>query len=125
MDEGEFSRLLFGRAGRLRLARWILEKIPTGAYFFTGEAQRATGDVPNEVKDNIQRLIELDVITKAYRDAGPGRRQYYQRIDSPIWGIFELALKLTSGIEATEEPAPSPQRPIGPDSQKLRQRGPA
>ena len=116
---------MFGRAGRLRLARWILEKIPAGAYFFAGEAQQATGDVPNEVKDNMQRLIELGVITKAYRDPGPGRRQYYQRLDSPIWGIFELALKLTSDSEITGRSTPSPQRLIGPDSQKLRRRGPA
>jgi hypothetical protein len=125
MDEGELSRLLFGRAGRLRLAHWLLETIPAGAYFFAGEAQRATGDVPNEVKDNIRRLVELGVITKAYRDPGPGRRQYYQRIDSPIWGIFELALKLSPDLETTGETTPSPQRPIGPDSQKLRRRGSA
>src|SRR5712691_2758811 len=113
MDQGELSRLLFGRAGRLRLAHWILENVPAGAYFFAGEAQQATVDVPNEIKDNIKRLLELGVITKAHRDPGPGRRQYYQRIDSPIWGIFELALKLTSETESTGEPAPCSQRPVG------------
>jgi hypothetical protein len=102
------------------LARWILKNVPPGAFFFGGEAQQGTGDVPNEVKDNLTRLVELGVITRAHRDPGPGRRQYYQRIESPIWAIFDQALKLTNDIQGAADVPPSSQRPVGPDSQKLR-----
>jgi hypothetical protein len=125
VDEAELSRLLFGRAGRLRLARWILETVPAGAYFFAGEAQLATEAVPNEIKENINRLVELGVITKAHRDPGPGRRQHYQRVESPVWGIFELAVRLAGDGSSTVDAESRTQRPIGPDSQKLRRRGPA
>jgi hypothetical protein len=107
----------------LRLARWILENVPAGAFFFVGEAQQGTGDVPNEVKDNLKRLRELGVITKAQLDPGPGRRQYYQRIESPIWAIFDQALKLTNNLHNAADVPPSSQRPVGPDSHKLRRRG--
>src|SRR5947199_5179435 len=34
VDQDELSRLLFGRAGRLRLARWILDNVAIGAFFY-------------------------------------------------------------------------------------------
>jgi hypothetical protein len=122
MEQAELSRLLFGRAGRLRLARWILENVPAGAFFFGSEAQQGTGDVPNEIKDNLTRLLELGLLTRAQRDPGPGRRRYYQRIESPIWAIFDQALKLTNDTESAVDVPQSSKRPVGPDSERLRRR---
>jgi hypothetical protein len=95
VDQDELSRLLFGRAGRLRLARWILDNVAVGAFFYQTQARLGTGDVPNEVKENLKNLGLLRLIEVAYRDPGPGRRQYYKRLHSPIWAIFERAVRLS------------------------------
>jgi hypothetical protein len=97
VDQGDLSKLLFGRAGRLRLARWILKTVAVGGFFYQTQARVGTGDVPNEVKENLRNLESLGLIAISHRDPGPGRRQYYKRLDSPIWGIFALALRLTNG----------------------------
>jgi len=98
VEQGELSRLLFGRAGRLRLARWILENVAVKGFFYQAEARQGTGDVPNEVKENLRNLELLGLIEVSHRDPGPGRRQYYRRLESPIWRIFEQALRLTNGV---------------------------
>jgi hypothetical protein len=71
--------------------------VPVGHYFFQAEARQGTGDVPNEVRENLRNLEALHLIELAHRDPGPGRRQYYRRLDSQIWAIFEQALRLTNG----------------------------
>jgi hypothetical protein len=95
VDEGELSRLLFGRAGRLRLVRWILANVEVGGFFYQSQAREGTGDVPNEVRENLRNLELLGLIQVSHRDPGPGRRQYYKRLNSSMWAIFDQALRLT------------------------------
>jgi hypothetical protein len=97
VEADELSKLLFGRGGRLRLARWILESVGVGRFFYQGEAREGTGDVISEVRANLENLERLGMIKTAHRDPGPGRRQYYERLESDLWPIFEAALKLTDG----------------------------
>lgn len=103
VNQGELSKQLFGRAGRLRLAGWVIENVPVGEFFFQAEVRQGTGDVPNEVRENLKNLESLHLIEVAHRDPGPGRRQYYRRLDSPIWAIFEQALKLNKRIRRAQK----------------------
>ncbi len=92
VEQAELSKLLFGRAGRLRLARWIIDAVPVGGFFFQGAAREGAGDVISEVRANLENFERLGMIKTAHRDAGPGRRQYYQRLESEVWAIFAKAL---------------------------------
>jgi hypothetical protein len=103
VDQANLSRALFGRAGRLRLARWMVENVPVGKYFYQSEARDGTGDVINEVRANLANFELLGLITRAHRDPGSGRRQYYQRLKNPIWTIFETALGLPNGVPVSRE----------------------
>lgn len=94
MEQGELSKLLFGRAGRLRLARWLVEHVEAGGYFYQSEAREGAGDVISEVLANLENFVKLGLIAIAPRDPGHGRRQYYRRLDNPLWSIFETALSL-------------------------------
>jgi hypothetical protein len=105
VDETELSKLLFGRAGRLRLASWILKNVSVRGFFFQTEARQGTGDVPNEVKENLKNLESLGVIKVAHRDPGPGRRLYYERLESPLWGVFEQALTATETLAELGRPS--------------------
>jgi hypothetical protein len=93
VDQDELSKLLFGRAGRLRLVRWILANVAEDAFFYQGQARDGTGDVPSEVKENLRNLEALGLIAVAHRDPGPGRRQYYRRCRTRLWELFDLAIK--------------------------------
>jgi hypothetical protein len=96
VEQAELSKLLFGRAGRLRLARWIIDSVPVGEFFFQGAAREGAGDVISEVRANLDNFERLEMIKTAHRDPGPGRRQYYQRLESEMWSIFERALDLVN-----------------------------
>jgi hypothetical protein len=93
VEQAELSKLLFGRAGRLRLARWVIDSVAVGEFFFQGAARDGVGDVISEVRANLDYFERLGMIRTAHRDSGPGRRQYYQRLDTELWLIFERALK--------------------------------
>ena len=98
-DRDEFVKRLIGRPGRLRLAAWILAEVAPDGYFYQDQARQATGDVPNEVRTNLANLIELGAIKQAHRDSGPGRRQYYQRLDSPVWDVFRATVRAADELE--------------------------
>lgn len=106
MEEDDLSRLLFGRAGRLRFARWVLRNVRQGDYFYATQVRNALGDVPEEIRANLMNLQELGAIQKAHRDLGPGRRQYFQRVESPAWAVFETALNLVAVVAPREKSAP-------------------
>ena len=94
VDQDQLSKLLFGRAGRLRLARWIMESVDSDGYFYQAQAREGTGDVISEVRANLDNLERLGLIKTSHRDPGPGRRQYYQRLQSDVWVTFEVAIRL-------------------------------
>lgn len=99
VEREELAKLLVGRPGRLRLAGWILSNVAVDAYFYQDEARQGTGDVINEVRQNLQHLETLGLIRTAYRDPGPGRRLYYQRTASPVWAVYEATLTAIATIE--------------------------
>lgn len=102
MDREEFVKRLLGRPGRLRLAAWILAEVDEGGYFYQDQARQGTGDVPSEVRTNLENLAQLGAIKQAHRDSGPGRRQYYQRLASPVWQVFNAALVAVEALERGE-----------------------
>ena len=106
MERDELAKLLIGRPGRLRLAGWILRDVAVGAYFYQDEARKGTGDVINEVRQNLQHFEALGLIKTAHRDSGPGRRLYYQRMATPVWAVYEAAL---AAIETIEQQHRAPQ----------------
>jgi hypothetical protein len=105
VDEDDLSRLLFGRAGRLRFARWVLTNVREGDYFYATQVRNDLGDVPEEIKANLVNLQELGAIKRAHRDAGSGRRQYFQRVACPAWTVFEAALDLVTESSIREKSA--------------------
>jgi hypothetical protein len=92
VDQTDLSKLMFGRAGRLRLARWILQNFQVGGFFFQAQATAGTGDVVSEVRANLENFEKMGLIKTSHRDAGPGRRQYYERLESALWQPYEIAL---------------------------------
>lgn len=98
MNRDEFAKLLIGRPGRLRLAEWIRDNVATGGYFYQDEARKGTGDVINELRENLRHLELLGMIKTAHRDPGAGRRQYYQRAQSPAWGVYDAAATAVANL---------------------------
>ncbi len=92
MNHDEFAKRLIGRPGRLRLAKWILSNVAIDGYFYQDAARTGTGDVINEVRENLHHLELLGMIKTAHRDPGPGRRLHYKRTEAPAWAVYEAAL---------------------------------
>ncbi len=114
MERDELAKLLIGRPGRLRLAGWILHEVALDGYFYQDAARKETGDVINEVRQNLQHFETLGLIKTAYRDRGPGRRLYYQRMASPVWAVYEAALAAVEALERGNQAQQSPHRSSRP-----------
>ncbi len=97
MDAAWIGERLFGRPARLRIALWILEH--DSGVFYQAEAVAGTGLPQSNVKEELERLVPLRMVTLAPRDKG-SRRQYYVREDSPLWAVFEAVKQALEAVRA-------------------------
>jgi DNA-binding MarR family transcriptional regulator len=95
------GRLLFGRALRLNVALWILGH--ESESFYQGEAAEGVDYSAGAVAHELDRLAELGMLMKEPRNAND-RRQYYLRLDTPLWEIVEAAQRaLATGYRAPKK----------------------
>ena len=89
MDVDEVGKLLFGRPCRLALALWIVRR--DKPRFYQSEPPR---DViwPGDLAKELGRLVRLGMLVQERRD--DARRVYYERTDSPLWKIFQVAAEV-------------------------------
>jgi hypothetical protein len=80
--------MLFGRSLRLRVALWVFRR--TDPTFYQTEAAEGVGYTASAVVVELGRLLQLDMLKK--HSAKPGdRRKYYERVESPLWRIIQVA----------------------------------
>ena len=90
-DETRISALMFGRACRLPLARWILAH-PKGR-FFQSEPPPSVG-APTAVRQELHRMVQLGLLERERPDGE--NRVYYVRTTADLWRVFLAAVELTS-----------------------------
>lgn len=87
------AKALFGRALRVQLAEWILERGDTD--FFLGEAQQQVsllyGAAPSAVRQELNTMRTWGLVESERRDG----RVYFDRVDSALWLAFEAAISGT------------------------------
>jgi hypothetical protein len=85
------GNILFGRTARLRVAKWVF--LHEDPHFYQGEAAKGANTPQSNVIDELDRLVQLGMIRKMPR--GPGqRRQYYTRLNSPLWEIVGVTVRV-------------------------------
>jgi|SRR6266576_2796181 len=92
----EFAKLVIGRPGRIRLAAWLIGR--SDPFFYQHQAVLGTGDVISEVQHCLEHFIKLGLIEKSRRD----RQQYYRRLDTPVWNVFQATLDALAALERKE-----------------------
>ena len=82
----EVGQELFGRRLRLAVASWVLlREDPT---FYQTEAARGVNYTASAVTMELELLVSLGMLKKQ----SMGRRLYYTRLESPLWGVIRAAL---------------------------------
>jgi hypothetical protein len=92
MDTQQVGGQLFGRPCRLALAIWIVRR--DKPRFYQSEPPR---DVIQQSAVAIEagRLVRLGMLDELRPD--DSRRVYYERTDSPLWKIIEVAADVIEG----------------------------
>lgn len=111
MDTAWVGERLFGRAARLRVGLWVFQR--DLSVFYQAEAVAGTGLPQSNVKEELERLVSLQMITLLPRDKG-SRRQYYVRWDGPLWAVFAAAEQALRALQ-TEAPAATPGSSVSED----------
>ena len=83
------GKLLFGRPCRLALALWIVRH--DKPRFYQSEPPREV-IWPGDLAKELGRLVRLGMLVQERRD--DARRVYYERTDSPLWKIFQVAAEV-------------------------------
>jgi hypothetical protein len=89
LDVDEVGKLLFGRPCRLALALWIVRH--DKPRFYQSEPPREV-IWPGDLAKELGRLVRLGMLVQERRD--DARRVYYERTDSPLWKIFQVAAEV-------------------------------
>jgi hypothetical protein len=95
VDQIRVGNRLFGRAARPVLAAWVSHL--GDDVFFQAEAVTGTGLPQSNVREELRRLAELDMITELPREAGD-RRKHYLRTTSPLWGVIRVARQAIAAV---------------------------
>lgn len=91
MDIESVGHLMFGRGLRLRVAAWILGHGVDQA-FYQGEAAQGVGYSASAVTTELERLVELQMLSKHEPTAGERRVYYTPAGNHPLWEAFGVAL---------------------------------
>ncbi len=89
--------LLFGRALRLRLAGWILDR-GERKFYQSEPITEVKGGISN-IRDELARFVDLGMLV----DVPPtpnDRRRYYRRTDSQLWDAIRVAVASCRESEA-------------------------
>lgn len=89
MDAQEVGRQLFGRPSRLAFALWIVRR--DKPRFYQSEPPREVIQ-QSAVAIEASRLVRLGMLDEQRPD--DSRRVYYERTDSPLWRIIEVAAEV-------------------------------
>lgn len=90
--------LLFGRALRLRLARWVLDQ--GERKFYQSEPSNEVGGGISNIRDELTRFVDLGMLVEVPPTAND-RRRYYRRTESQLWDAIKVAVASIQGTEAT------------------------
>jgi hypothetical protein len=88
VDREQVGNRLFGRTARLVLADWVCHLHQE--VFFQAEAVAGTGLPQSNVREELQRLVDLGMIAELPKEAGD-RRKHYLRTTSPLWNVIRSA----------------------------------
>jgi hypothetical protein len=91
----QVGELLFGRAMRLVLASWVLARLDP--LFYQSEAALGTGFSQSNVRDELDRLIQVGMVQEIPRHRGD-RRRYYLRTESPLWDAVRIVVAQTTEL---------------------------
>lgn len=89
------GKRVFGRPLRLLTAVWILDH----ERFYQGEATDGVRELSGPagpkvdqpaVTQELDRFVDLRLIDRKDKEDGQ-RRQYYERLDTPLWSVFVAA----------------------------------
>lgn len=84
------GRELFGRAARLRLAMWVAQ---TDSVFWQQQAATGAAVRPQYIRPELDRLARLGMIQPVDRNDPGETRNFYQRVDHPLWDVIEEAAR--------------------------------
>jgi hypothetical protein len=91
----ELVKALFGRAARIAVAGWILER--EGDAFYLAEAQialAATSEAPSAVANEVNHFARLGLLAKVHVD----RRTYFTRTDHPMWEALREVVRAADEV---------------------------
>lgn len=100
LDPETVGHVLFGRSLRLTVLLWVLEQ--DGTPFYQSEAADGVDDAASAVRDELERFVEVGMLTKHERTAGE-RRQYYSSTDSPLWAAVEATRQALLALEGSSK----------------------
>ena len=102
MDLDNVGKLLFGRSLRLRVAAWILGR-GLEAPFFQAEAAAGVMYSASAVASELDRFIELGMLSK-FDDEGSSRRLYYLcNKGNPLWSAVQAAVDAVHRLDPVDE----------------------
>jgi hypothetical protein len=105
------AKTLFGRSTRVALADWILDR---DAAFFQLEAQdalRAYGEAASAVTQELRKFVDVGMLA----ETPDGRRVYFTKLDSPLWGAFAAIATALDSVTSVGEVA---DRTLSSDAEK-------
>lgn len=111
-DESQrrLAKDLFGRALRVGLAGWILDR--RGEWFFQQEAQDAMRRDLSESGSGVAKELSVFVEHGMLARHADGRRQYFSVVASPLWEAFAA---MVIAVRQTGPPRSFPVADIGGD----------
>jgi hypothetical protein len=95
VELSDVGKRVFGRPLRLLTAVWILDH----KRFYQAEATEGVRALSGPdgarvdqaaVTQELDRFVDLKLIDREDKEGGQ-RRQYYGRLDTPLWSVFEAA----------------------------------
>ena len=89
-----FVKKLMGRPARLEVAAWVAVQ-PRHSYFSQRDVQLATQLGQAEVRQNLEDFVALGLLRRF-----ENRWPYYQRLESPIWGLLKQLGAVVAAMEA-------------------------
>ena len=103
----DLGHQLFGRRARLVVAAWTLSAAET---FSQHEAVRGADLPQSNVREELDRLVAIGMLSDVPRGDGPGRR-YYARVDHPAWEIIRVGVDVAALLDRSRNAVPG-QKPV-------------
>lgn len=93
--------ILFGRRLRLRVAFWVLDWLEQDrGPFYQTQAALGVEYSASSVAQELDRLIDLGMVTPLETTSGASRRSYFLPLPHPLWDVIRVAREAIDQIEA-------------------------